>query len=450
MRLSQRIKRHLVPDTSPPPPPDDDRPADSRTAPVDDTDSSRDLIRRLRRQITRLERTAHVTDNTAKSSPERPVVAAVERSCQQSTPTAAKPLLQQQAYGVDEQHGAARLAPPRVSDLAGVRQLLAFESQSVAHGSLHPTDLLFIDTETTGLSRGAGTIAFVIGLGGFWGHGGTFRIDQIVLHDPAREAEGLQLLASYMQRAALIISFNGRSFDLPVLRNRAMVNRIVLPLDRPHLDLLPWCRRHFRARLPDCRLGTIERELIGFRRQDDLPGAEAPRVYETYLRNGKFCEMNRLLEHNRHDIATLLPLLLRLTHHVIDPLEWGEDADELLATGTYQLDHGNLALGEACLKRALEISRWPATQRRALVLLAGYYRRQQRKAAAAEVWERYRQAFPRCQLGWVELAKHHEHTTKDFQRALALVEAAPQSECAELQRRRDRLRRRVARTRGIW
>jgi len=133
--------------------------------------------------------------------------------------------------------------------------------------------------------------------------------------------------------------------------------------------------------------------------------------------------------------------------HVLDPLQWGEDGEELLATGVYHLDKGDAVLGEACLRRTLELSRWPAARRRALIHLAGHHRRGGREEQAAQVWQRYRDEFPHCEIGWVELAKHHEHTTKDLEQALALTEAAPGSATAAIAHRRQRLLRRIARAR---
>lgn len=368
-------------------------------------------------------------------------------------------LLYRQDYALDARFGRLSLAPPVGEPLRRLRQLVGLllpELPPQEAAELVPRDLLFLDTETTGLSRGAGTIAFMIGVGGFFGPDGGLQVDQIVLDDPAREHEALELLAGYLARTKVLVTFNGASFDLPVLRNRGVLCRLPLDLDRPHIDLLPLSRRLFRPRLPDCRLGTLEREILGFKRQDDIPGAEVPLAYLRYLRGGAMEELFAVLEHNLFDVAGLAALLENVTARFVDPLHWAEDASELLATGLFwrQLD---AELAQGCLERALELSegagsdrgrRWGALRRRALTELAALHRRSGDTARAGATWDRLRREFPNHERGWVELAKHHEHVTKDLEQALRFAEAAPTQRPEGLQRRLDRLRRRLARDPG--
>jgi len=308
---------------------------------------------------------------------------------------------------------------------------------------LCPEELLFLDIETTGLSRSAGTLAFVIGLGQF--QGGRLRVDQILLRDPAQEPAALALLVPYLERARLLVSFNRRAFDVPVLRNRGLLCRLRLELDRPHLDLLPISRRLFRPRVENCRLGTLERSLFGFERHGDIDGALVPSIYTAYLRTGSFEELAQVLEHNRLDVALLASLLAVTSQHVANPLRWAEDAEELLASGLLQLRGGDPELGEACLARGLELARRPGTVRRLLSALARRLRRTGRTDEAARLWDRYRCEFPEHNAGWVELAKYHEHVTQDLSRALELAEGAPRPQLDDHARRLGRLRRRVAR-----
>lgn len=365
-------------------------------------------------------------------------------------------LLYRQSYALDARFGRLSLAPPVGEALRRLRQLVAFLLPEVSpeeSAELLPRDFLFLDTETTGLSRGAGTIAFMIGVGGFFGPDGGLQVDQIVLDDPARETEALELLAGYLARTRVLVTFNGASFDLPVLRNRGVLCRLPLALDRPHIDLLPLSRRLFRPRLPDCRLGTLEREILGFTRKDDIPGAEVPLAYLRYLRGGAMEELFAVLEHNLFDVAGLAALLENVTARFVDPLQWAEDASELLATGLFWKRH-DPALAQRCLERALELSeasetsqkkRWGALRRRALTELAAVHRRAGDTARAGATWDRLRREFPHHERGWVELAKHHEHVTKDLEQALRFAEAAPSQRPEGLQRRLARLRRRLAR-----
>jgi hypothetical protein len=245
-----------------------------------------------------------------------------------------------------------------------------------------------------------------------------------------------------------LVSFNGRGFDRPVLQNRAMINRTLLDLDhKHHLDLLHLCRRLFRPRTSDCRLGTMEREVLGFDRVGDLPGSEAPRIYNLWLRTGASAELSQLLEHNRLDVALMAPLLTVTTQHAVDPLHWSEDAEELLAAALMHLkgDGESLELAEACLRRGLELAWIPATRRLLLSTLARHLRRTHRPHEASALWEQLRLEFPNHITGWIELAKYHEHVTGDLPRALELAEQSPQQQEGAIQHRLRRLRRRVER-----
>jgi hypothetical protein len=211
---------------------------------------------------------------------------------------------------------------------------------------------------------------------------------------------------------------------------------------------LPLCRRLFRHRVTNCRLGTIEREILGFERVDDIDGSEAPLIYADFLRSGRWGRLSGVLEHNSLDVAAMAPLLRHVADHIVDPLHWAEDGDELLAAAATHLAHGDAELARRCLERGLELSPGETTHRRLLITLAGLHRRRGDRRAASEVWERYRQAFPRCNTGWVELAKYHEHVTHDLARALELAEQAPHEDAA-LDHRRGRLEARIARQRHL-
>ncbi len=351
-------------------------------------------------------------------------------------------LLYRERYAPGQHLGALDLTAPDRPALALIARLAGDEESS----ALKPQDLLFLDTETTGLSRGAGTIAFMIGVGFFDDEGGLV-VDQIVLTNPEREPEGLQLLAQELSQARVLVTFNGASFDLPVLRNRVILTRTP-GLDGlhalPHIDLLPRCRRLFRQRLPDCKLGTIERQILGFTRRDDIPGAEVPLAYLRFLRHGARDELQQVLEHNLLDIASLAVLLPRVAHHVFEPLRWAEDAAELLASGRYWASSDQW-LAIACLERAVELASRPGERRKARSELARLYRRAGDRGRARDQWEVLRREFPGHDEPYVELAKHEEHVTKDLASALRHAEAAPNANHPQIQRRVARLRRRLER-----
>jgi len=355
-------------------------------------------------------------------------------------------------FAPNHRFGRATLERPGAELLMPMERLLQLAAgwQPDRHGPLRAEDLLFLDLETTGLSRSAETIAFLIGTGRWPSPGeeagaGGFQVNLIFLRDPADEALALDRLEHLLEQARVIVTFNGRGFDLPLLRNRSLLTRTFIELDKPHLDLLPLCRRLFRARLSNCRLTTLERELLGFQRQGDVEGSEAPRIYNEWLRTGHPGELPLIIEHNRLDVALMAPLLHRLTRHLMDPLQWAEDGEELLGTAKVHLSSGEPGLAEACLLRGLELARLPASRRSLLVALARHLQRTGRRHDASARWEQFQREFPDHNTGYVELAKYHEHVTKDLNRALQLVERCPYQQTDETQHRLRRLRRRVQR-----
>lgn len=362
------------------------------------------LVRALQRQILQLERSARGASASPAPRPPEPFSAP-------DYPAAVTPALVADA-GFSERLTALAALAASPAPNSGERPLAADE-------------LLFLDTETTGLARSAGTVVFLIGVGGFWGPGGSLAIEQLFVEHPEREAEVLRRLAPYLARARLLVTYNGASFDLPLLRLRAALHREPLALAHAHLDLLALCRHHFAHRLTNCRLVTVEREMLSREREHDIDGADVPALYAEFLRHGQRGGIQRIAEHNHRDVGSLALLLERVTRQVLDPLQWAEDAAELCATGTRHLRRGDAALGEACLQRALARTLPGHVRHRATVALAAHLRRSGRTAALEPLWEHYRHELPHSSSGHVALAKYHEHVTGELERALALVRTAP-------------------------
>jgi hypothetical protein len=170
--------------------------------------------------------------------------------------------------------------------------------------------LAFFDTETTGLAGGTGTRAFMVGIARFTATGLT--ITQFTTATMAAEAAMLRAVLECLGDDAVLVSYNGKSYDRPLLGTRLRLARIADPLSRfPHLDLLHPTRRRLRHALPDCRLATVERRWLGIVRDDDLPGSEAPAAWLAYLRGGSSALLRRVGEHNAQDLASLAALLLK-------------------------------------------------------------------------------------------------------------------------------------------
>ncbi len=198
----------------------------------------------------------------------------------------------------------------------------------------------FLDTETTGLSGGTGTMAFVVGLGYFDDTG--FRLCQYFLRDPGDEPAMVEALAEHLPEFKALVSFNGRAFDVPILENRFILARIPPPTAGvPHLDLLHPARRLWRYRLHSCALSDLEPEVLGvLREQDDVPGGVIPHLYRDYLRTGDAREMKRVLYHNAVDVLSLVTLATRLCRAFANP--WADPEGE-----SHERDEGNEGLNGA-------------------------------------------------------------------------------------------------------
>ena len=190
-----------------------------------------------------------------------------------------------------------------------------------------PERCLFLDTETTGLSGGAGTVAFLVGVG--FVKGGCLTIEQYLMRDYADEPELLDKLANRMDGFDCVCTFNGRTFDMPLLEARFTMARMRHRWrELENLDLLPPARRTWKLRLGSCRLARVEELALGMPRGDDLPGSEAPKRFFEYLRTGDLSLLDAVVEHNRQDIASLATLLVRLTEIYAEPEKLSERRDQ--------------------------------------------------------------------------------------------------------------------------
>jgi len=191
---------------------------------------------------------------------------------------------------------------------------LAFAKREQAHVS--PRDLLFFDTETTGLAGGTGTRAFMIGAADWHEdaqRGPGLRIRQLMISTMAAESAMLRHFCGWLAPTTVFSSYNGRSYDAPLLKTRYRLARQGDPITAlDHIDLLYPTRRRYRGVWENCRLATIERQLLKIVREDDLPGSEAPSAWLRYLRGGDAVNLRRVADHNHQDVVTLAQLFLTL------------------------------------------------------------------------------------------------------------------------------------------
>ena len=356
----------------------------------------------------------------------------------------------ERSFELDHLHGGERLG----AFLDLTERGLACLARDAGQVSVDPRTVVFLDTETTGLSGGTGTYVFMVGLGFF--DVDRFVVRQYFMRHHAEEAPMLAALNQLFPRFAGIVSFNGKAFDLPLLQTRFITGRQRPTLrSDPHLDLLFPARRFWRDRLPSCSLGTIEQAILGHARRGDVPSWMIPQLYFRYVRDGDARPIVPVFRHNLDDVLSLVALACRLGRLLGDPLGPANeraDAEDLGAVGRLYEDLGLADEAVACYERALIVGSGPARQRVA-VRLALLCKRIGRSQRALELWRRLAASGLVTCGAHVELAKHYEHHTRDYaaaivvvQEALALLElaetrrrSAAAAERAELERRLGRL-----------
>lgn len=321
-------------------------------------------------------------------------------------------------------------------------------------------EAVFVDCETTGLAGGAGTYAFLVGLG--YHRGKDFRVEQYFMQDFHQERAVLAAVAEKLGNFKSLVSFNGKCYDVPLLQNRFVINRIEFdPADRAHFDLLFPCRRLWKRRIGECSLSNIEHRILGLRRKIDVPSYLVPQIYFDYLRTGEAESLVSVFYHNLYDILSLLKLSVVIDQALSSAFaeeDWGlsEIADpiDLYSLGRIHRALGNFRLSARCFEQAL-CEKLPAEwQHEIRASLAFAYKRIGRIGEAARIWQNLTAGdLPFSFFAHEELAKYYEHRRRDYPRALSFVEKAITQLSADLsaysapvrQRRVDSLEYRKAR-----
>lgn len=306
-----------------------------------------------------------------------------------------------------------------------------------------PCRTLFFDTETTGLAGGAGTCIFLAGVG--WFEDGVFRIRQFFLPGYQAETAFLRELDEFIHnghRFQHLVSFNGKCYDLNLLENRFVMARLKRPfVDFDHLDLLHPSRLLWRGRFEDCGLQTLERHLLGLRRDGDIPSALIPRIYFNFVRSGRYQAFDRVFRHNRTDLLSLVSLM-SLAGRLVEEPDERLYVDPLTASRVHQL-RGNEGRAVEILEEALENTPRPSSD---LLLQLGLLRKRAgRFGEALEMFLRLCRERRAPRIAFVEAAKILEHQKRDFEKALQLVDRALEFDQADerLLHRRYRLRCRL-------
>lgn len=298
--------------------------------------------------------------------------------------------------------------------------------------------LVCLDLETTGLATAAGTLAFLVGLGRW--EGGRLVVTQLLLTDHAREHALLDVLTRYLPTDAWLVTYNGRTFDWPLLVARFRVHRRNPPPLAGHLDLLTVARQLWKHRTGDARLATIEAAICSVRREHDLPGALIPDRYFTYLRTRRAELLADVVEHNRQDIASLGQMLSLLATDYAPGQAWrARHPGDLAGLARAYLRRGRFLDALACVESALDADAWSvgvtdgARLRRELSadrarLLARLGRRGEAQQAWLEIAAR---GGPGAAAAWLHVARYREHVARDLAGAIeACREAAAVAERA--------------------
>ncbi|MFQ5777993.1 MAG: ribonuclease H-like domain-containing protein [Terriglobia bacterium] len=290
------------------------------------------------------------------------------------------------------------------------------------------SEWLFLDLETTGLAGGTGTYAFLVGLAQLTPHG--FRVRQFFLRDLAEEHTLLARLAPVLRAARVLVTYNGRLFDAPVLETRFRLARMPAGLDALlHLDLLYPARRLWKCRWGSAQLAVLERRLLGFERTEDVPGALIPQLYFTYLRGGDEQSLRVVFQHNRDDLLTLAALAARMLHLLAAPE--GESCDPLELLGLARLHERARPAGRArtLYQRALTGSLPVEVERAAQFRLSRLYKRQPDYHRALSLWQELvesgttqldRETLEACR----ELAICYEHRLGNLEAAARATRSA--------------------------
>ena len=299
---------------------------------------------------------------------------------------------------------------------------IAVVSNDYELGEFRLDRAVFLDTETTGLAGGTGTYAFLVGGGRFEGH--RFVVRQYFMRDFDEEKAMLSPLADLFRDAEGVVTYNGKAFDVPLLQTRFVTARVRIGLeDVPHLDLLHVARRLWRARLKDCSLSNIEREVLGVARHGDIPSYLIPQVYFDYVRSRDARRLKPVFYHNEQDILSLVGIAAHATKLASASPDYVEAHPlDLLSLARLHFNQKRYRLSERYASDAFDGGLDPDAARTALYLLALSLKRQHRWHEAHAVWYRLAKLHAHDIAPRIEMAKHLEHRERDLAKARTICQ----------------------------
>ncbi len=298
--------------------------------------------------------------------------------------------------------------------------LFSFANSSISHLKtackiaenieIKPEDIVFFDTETTGLAGGTGTVAFLVGAGRL--EGGKFVVRQFLMNDYHQELSVLNEFKKTLEGAKAVATYNGKSFDAPLIKTRSILNRININLDDfIHFDLLHACRRLYKMRLERMKLTDIEEHILGMERDDDIPGSDIPDIFFRYLKYGESDLLQKVIEHNLNDIVSLAKIsgVLSETYSAPDSIKYSEDA--LCVAKTY-LQMNEYYKAQSILK---DVS---GSLTEAKALLAYLNKKMGEYENAVSLFEELSEMSRFSAEYEIELAKIYEHKMRNYEQAV--------------------------------
>jgi hypothetical protein len=314
-------------------------------------------------------------------------------------------------------------------NLDALRLLLPVDApENVRNAAGDPANWLFLDTETTGLAGGTGTYAFLVGVA--WWDAGGLQVEQQFMRDFGEEHALLQSLADRLAKRRVLVTFNGKSFDWPLLETRFRMTRAIQPCSpRAHLDLLHPARQLWRLRLPSLRLTELERHIVGWDRGPDLWSAMIPQLYFDFLRGAPAAPLADVFRHNQQDLRGLAAVAARMLRMLAEPELASADALELCGLSRLFRRRGEIRRARQLYERALAAglpSKLDHAARRELARLA---KRDRDFSRANELWGELAAeneirdsdtALEACE----QLAIYYEHHARQPQRAAELTRNA--------------------------
>jgi uncharacterized protein YprB with RNaseH-like and TPR domain len=322
----------------------------------------------------------------------------------------------EQTFSEDYLHG--KVSPLSDFPLALISQW----AKDVRIAELPIHKFAFLDTETSGMAGGTGTYAFLVGAARFVD--GKFTLRQFFLRDPSEEPAMLEALINFLAPCEALVTFNGKSFDAPLLTTRYKLHRIPVPFKNfAHLDLLPLARRLWRDRLPSRALKYLEEHVLGFTRtSDEVPGYEIPWLYFDYLRTQDARPLGGVFYHNAMDVVAMAALLAHVSELLVDPYNRVEHGLDFIALGKLFEDLDKWDEAARLFERGLEIGLTESDFEVAVKRLSILQKKRGDADQALRLWE---QAAGKGHIyAHIELAKYYEHKKRDVKSALEWAQSA--------------------------